>query len=101
MLQPRWVFCCAAVFFSCSSGVAYGQTIPPCGHQLSPDAIYRGVPAKSNDGDQGKLGDCEPFTPPLPPCGTGMIDIGCSYGEHYQCVEFIRRFYSLRDDTAQ
>lgn len=101
MLQPRWVFCCAVAFFSCSSGVAYGQTIPACGQQLSPEAIYRGVPAKSNDGDQGQLGDCETFTPPLPACAVGMSEIGCSYGEHYQCVEFIRRFYSLRDDAAQ
>jgi hypothetical protein len=95
------VFGCA-ILFATWAHLADAQTIaPPCGEQLSADAIYRGVPAKSNDGDQGHLGDCQPFTPPLPPCGVSAADVGCSYGEHYQCVEFMRRFYSLRDDAAQ
>src|ERR1019366_4650077 len=78
---------------------------PPCGQQLSPGAVYRGVPALSNDGDQGMEVDCDTTNqgpPPWPACTVGEDNElnSCSYGELYQCVQYVRRFYSLRNDTA-
>lgn len=81
---------------------SYGQIpgVPACGQQLSVGASYRGVAAKSNAEYQGLEPDCDTSTIGLPPCGVGADDSSgqCSYGERYQCVEFIRRFYSLRSD---
>ena len=53
----------------------------PCGQQLSPQAVYRGVPAYSNGTDQWSEADCGESPGP--------------YGDQYQCVEYVRRFYSL------
>jgi uncharacterized repeat protein (TIGR03803 family) len=78
---------------------------PPCNQQLSSGAVYRGVPALSNDGDQGTEVDCNTSNqgPPLwPACTLGEDNDlnSCSYGELYQCVQYVRRFYSLRNDIV-
>lgn len=60
------------------------------------------MPARSNGGDQGTDADCEANVPVA--CSKGEDDRTnrtCSYGEHYQCVEYVRRFYSLRSDSAE
>src|SRR5947207_2061459 len=70
----------------CGSGVlASGQTIAACGQQLSPLASYKGVPALSNDSDQTTTMNCDPLN--------SLYFFG-SYGEQFQCVEYVRRFYS-------
>jgi len=74
------------VLAPCFCSHLLSQTVP-CGQQLSAAAIYRGVPANSNAPFQGKYSDCqEPAGP---------------YGDLYQCVEYIRRFYAERDDLPQ
>ena len=81
------------------------QGAPPCGQQLSSGSVYRGVIALSNGGDQGTDIDCDTSnqgTPPWPACTIGEDNqlTSCSYGELYQCVQYVRRFYSLRNDTS-
>jgi sugar lactone lactonase YvrE len=80
----------------------HAQNVTACGQQLSASSIYRGVPARSNsDQDQWSDNDCG--TDISIPCAIGVDDSTntCSYGDRYQCVEYVRRFYSLRQDTAQ
>lgn len=60
----------------------WSQSAPACGQQLSANAIYKGVPALSNDGAQTTEKDCA-----VPPIGI--------YGDQYQCVEYVKRFYSV------
>src|SRR5258708_5035265 len=103
MVLPRRFFWCAILVTPWAYS-AHAQTVPACGQQLSANAIHRGVVAKSNrdvNGRQGTIIDCQDFIPPLPSCGVGIADVTCSYGDHYQCVEYVRRFYSVREDVAQ
>jgi hypothetical protein len=51
---------------------------PPCGQIL---ATYRGVSTKSNGGDQFSEDDCD--------------ESSGAYGDQYQCVEFVKRFYAV------
>jgi len=92
------ILCAAFLVLGLSSLRA--QNVPACGQQLSPNSIYRGVPARSNDPkDQWTDNDCGTDIPT--PCAIGVDDSTntCSYGDRYQCVEYVRRFYSLRQDT--
>lgn len=80
--QKASLFCCAPglmVLFM-SAATLRAQQVAPCGQQLSSDAVYQGVPALSNDGDQGTGESCD---------GKG------SYGLEYQCVEYVKRFYKV------
>lgn len=69
-------------FFVITSS-SWSQSIAPCGQQLSAASIYQGVPALSNGTDQTTENDC-----------VGENVVG-PYGDQYQCVEYVRRFYSL------
>jgi len=69
-------------FIFISPASLWSQSAPACGQQLSVNAIYRGIPALSNDGDQTREADCA-----VPPIGI--------YGDRYQCVEYVKRFYSV------
>ena len=57
------------------------QNPTPCGLQLSAQGVYKGVPAYSNGADQWTEADCGESPGP--------------YGDQYQCVEYVRRFYSI------
>lgn len=60
--------------------------VPPCGEPL---AFYRGIPARSNGDNQFTEDSCE-----IPERGL--------YGLQYQCVEYVKRFYTeaLGVDTS-
>jgi hypothetical protein len=73
-----------------------------CGDPLSPSAQYRGVLALSNSGGQtDALGSCKQDRT-YKPCEKNQQEgtNGCIYGLRYECVEFVKRFYSLRNDTV-
>jgi len=88
-----------------------------CDDQLSSGSVVLGVPAKSNGPDMGSGCSCAGDTyykdtndpcHPQPyvngtngrcPYGAKEGTLGCRYGVRYQCVEYVRRFYSLRSDT--
>ncbi len=56
--------------------------VPPCGEQLSDQAVYLGIAALSNDQYQGNPSSCHG-------------DVRGRFGLEYQCVEYIRRFYGM------
>jgi len=62
------------------SGNIQAQAVP-CGRQLSAEAIYKAVPAFSNA--------------PYMTTGESCDDVYGSDGWHYQCVEYVRRFYRI------
>jgi surface antigen len=62
------------------SGNTHAQAIP-CGQQLSAEAIYKTVPALSNHPNMRTGESCD--------------DVYGSDGWHYQCVEYIRRFFRI------
>jgi hypothetical protein len=68
-----------AVFFIFAEK-SIAQTPVPCGEQLSAGAVYKNVPALSNDSSMQSAESC---------AGNG------SDGLRYQCVEYVRRFYRL------
>lgn len=82
------------------------QNIVGCGKQLSAGptgSIYRGIPARSNGDDQWGFNSCGQSTQSWVKCTLGEDDSSnaCSYGLHWQCVEYVKRFYSLRSDVLQ
>lgn len=102
MRSVGFVLC--TVVFALGSHLIYAQNVTACGHQLSANSIYRGVPALSNGSDQWGDLDCLPDI--QTPCRLGVDNSTgatstCSYGDRFQCVEYVRRFYSLRQDTAE
>jgi hypothetical protein len=71
-------FCGTFLFLSPSSTQDLAQETS-CGQQLD-SAVYRGVIAKSNGGQMGTDKSCAD---------------GGTYGLQYQCVEYVKRFYSI------
>lgn len=61
-------------------GVVLGQSSGGCGDILAQHPAHPGVPARSNGVFQGTPDTCG---------GSGV------FGEQYQCVEYVRRFYSI------
>lgn len=99
MRSARFTLC--AAFLMLGPSLIHAQNVTACGQPLSGNSIYRGVPALSNGSDQWGDNDCGTDIPT--PCAIGVDDSTntCSYGDRYQCVEYVRRFYSLRQDTTQ
>lgn len=64
----------------CAGAAAYGQVTPCSDTPLSPDAVYKGVPARKNK----KMNSGEVWCQGIP----------YVYGLSYQCVEYVRRFYA-------
>ena len=64
----------SAFFLGAGVFMARGQQVPACGVQLSPQAIYKGEPAKSNGIDQHQPHDC-------------------GAPGQWECVEYVKRFY--------
>jgi surface antigen len=73
------LLCLVAAVGSTARRIAAATSVPACGPVLT---VYGGVAAYSNGADQGTGRSCA-----RPELGT--------YGFQFQCVEFVKRFYSL------
>jgi hypothetical protein len=91
----------------CTDTAVMATPVTGCGQQLSSSSIDLGVPALSNFNCMGKGNcDCDPVADNgYEHCtkgnkdGTIINNRACYHGLHWQCVEFVKRFYSLRTDT--